>query len=142
MKKILLILCIALGILSATLLSAESVFAVNNNINIGGIGGAADEGSNVRNLDKLKNFNDDNFINAGRTGEQGLVNSLVEIARDLKNLFYAIATVFFLVICLKLIFSSNTEEELGKFKKGIIWITVGLIVMQLAYAFVYTLYDR
>lgn len=112
MKKILLILCIALGIFSVTLLSAESVFAVNNNINIGGIGGAADEGSNVRNLDKLRNFNDSNFINAGRTGEQGLVNSLIEIARDLKNLFYAIATVFFLIICLKLIFSSNTEEEL------------------------------
>jgi hypothetical protein len=35
----------------------------------------------------------------------------------MKNLFYAVATVFFLIISFKLIVSNNTEEELGKFKK-------------------------
>jgi len=43
---------------------------------------------------------------------------------------------------LKLIFASNTEEELGKFKKGIIWITVGLIVMQIAFAFAKIMFDQ
>ncbi len=51
-------------------MSSETVFAVNNNIHIGGIGGAANEGSNIQSLDKLRNFQDENFIAAGRTGEQ------------------------------------------------------------------------
>jgi len=133
----------------------QSVSAVNigvgsaNNINIGGGNSGAGESSNVRNNEKLNNFNStnnitgkDDFIDISGGGERAIFNTLIRVARDLKNFFYIVATIFFLIICLRLIFASNTDEELGKFKKWIIWITVGLIVMQIAYAFVLTVFDQ
>jgi len=112
-----------------------------NNISIGG--SAGNESSNANRNDKLQDFNErDQFIGVTTGWEKWLYNTLILFARDLKNLFYAIATVYFLIISLKLIFASNTEEELGKFKKGIIWITVGLIVMQIAFAFAKIMFDQ
>ena len=93
--------------------------------------------------DKLGGFNENNqFIGINVGGEKGLFNTLIRIARDIKNLFYAIATIFFIIISLKLILATNTEEEVGKFKKWIIWITIGLIVMQIALAFSKMLFDQ
>ena len=118
--------------------AADTVWV--NNINIWG--SAWNEANNVNNLDKLTNFESDRFIGQTRWWEIGIYNTIMQLARDLKNLFYAIATVYFLIICLKLIFASNTEEELGKFKKWILWITIWLIVMQLAFAFTQILFDQ
>ena len=89
---------------------------------------------------KLDSFNDSRFINTTSIWEEWIFRTLVRFAMDLKNLFYIIATVFFLVISLRLILASNTEEELWKFKKWIIWITIWLIVMQIALVFVESLY--
>lgn len=151
MKKITYILCSLLILFCGI----QSVSAVNlgvgsaNNINVGGGAWGGWESDNVRNNDKLQDFNDANsitgredFIDISAGGEAGIYNTLIRVARDLKNFFYIVATIFFLVICLRLIFSSNTDEELWKFKKGIIWITIGLIVMQIAFAFVETVFDR
>ena len=96
----------------------------------------------LANNPRLDNLNSSEFINVTNTWEEGIYNTIVRFARDLKNLFYVIATVFFLVITLRLILASNTEEELGKFKKWIIWITIGLIVMQIAFVFTTLLFDR
>lgn len=68
--------------------------------------------------------------------------TLVNVAQSLKNLFFWLATIFFLIIAIKLLVSENTEEESWKFKKGIIWITAWLIIMQIAYLFVLTLYSK
>jgi uncharacterized membrane protein len=114
---------------------------VANNIGIGG--SAGNESSAVRNNDKLQDFNNrGDFIEVDRAGEQGVFNTLILFARDLKNIFYTIAVIYFLVIILRLILSNNTEEELGKFKGGIIWITIGLIVMQIAFVFAQLLFDQ
>ncbi|USN57909.1 MAG: hypothetical protein H6767_06175 [Candidatus Peribacteria bacterium] len=43
---------------------------------------------------------------------------------------------------MRLLFAQNTEEEAAKFRKGILWITIGIIVMQMAYTFVKLLFDR
>lgn len=98
------------------------------------------DSDNVRNNEKLQDFKSDGFINTVWGGGDAARNALIEFARDLKNLFYVLATIFFLIISLRLILASNTEEELDKFKKWIIWITIGLIVMQIAFAFVNILY--
>lgn len=98
--------------------------------------------SNASKNTKLENFDDTSFIRVSQGWEKWLFNTLIALARDLKNIFYAIATVYFLIICLKLIFSGNTEEELGNFKKWIIWITVGLIVMQIAFVYTQILFDQ
>lgn len=73
--------------------------------------------------------------------EKWIFNTLLLIARDLKNLFYVIASIYFLIIVIRLIFSSKTEEEVSNFKKWIIWISVWIIVMQIAYYFAKALYD-
>ena len=135
------------GCASAGEIDTTRVYSMNsmsnyaNNISIGGSAGS--ESSNVRNNDKLIWFNEnDQYINVSTGGEKWLYNSLIRIAKDIKNLFFILATIFFLVITLKLIFTGNTEEEVENFKKGILWITVGIIVMQIAYAFVQLTFDR
>ena len=98
---------------------------------------------NVGNNDKLWAIaSETGFIWVAQWGQDGIQNTLIRVARDIKNFFYAVATIFFLIIALRLIFSSNTEEEVGKFKKWIIWITIWLIVMQLAFAFTDIIFDR
>lgn len=84
------------------------------------------------------------FIQAaeGADGNNAFSNALIEVAKSLKNLFYAIAGIFFLIISIRLIFASNTDEELWKFKKWVIWITIGIIVMQLALSFVTLGFDQ
>jgi len=76
-----------------------------------------------------------------KTWASAIKSSFVTIAKDLKNLFFVISTIFFFVITLKLLFSSNTEDEFTKYKKWIIWITVWLVVMQLALWFVIVIFD-
>lgn len=73
---------------------------------------------------------------------KGIFYTLVQVAQSLKNLFFILATLFYLIIAMKLIIAENTEEEVWKFKKGIIWITIWLIIMQIAYSFVITLYAQ
>lgn len=100
------------------------------------------DSTNVWNNDKLNAIGTwTGFIWVVSGWQEWIVNTLIRIARDMKNFFYAVATIFFLIIALRLIFSSNTEEEVGKFKKWIIWITVWLIVMQLAFAFTDIIFD-
>jgi len=68
--------------------------------------------------------------------------TLIEIAHSLKNLMYIIATIFYIIIAIKLIVVENTEEQVWKFKKWIIWITAWLVVMQMAYVYSITLFSQ
>jgi hypothetical protein len=137
MKKILL----SLAILFALFLGIQSqTYASANNLNIWNF---KSQGSQVTRNDKLNNIKSwGQFIEVSKGWEKGIFNTLILFARDMKNLFYAVATVFFLIISFKLIVSNNTEEELGKFKKWIIWITVWLVVMQLAFTFTKLIFDK
>jgi len=80
------------------------------------------------------------FFGINITGWKWIFYTLVSIAQSLKNLFFFLATIFYLIIAIKLIASENTEEEVWKFKKWIIWITLWLMIMQIAYSYVMTLY--
>jgi len=128
-----------------TLWSIQSTFAATN---VWIWSTLTDESSTSNNLDKLDNFQNvstsgpEDFIDISEGWVRWLFMWLLQIARDLKNLFYALATLYFLVICLKLIFAWNTEEAIWDFKKWIIWITVGIIVMQLAFWITTVLFDR
>lgn len=94
--------------------------------------------------DKLNEFkkSDNEFFDIWITWWQWIYYTLVSIAQSLKNLFFWLATIFYLIIVLKLLFWDNSDEDATKFKKGIIWITVWLMVMQMAYAFTLTLYAK
>ncbi len=136
--------------LSVFFFTQQSTYAVNigtingwqsvDNLQIWASNGA--ESDNADNNEKLANFDDENFIWVSSGWERGLYNTLIAIAQALKNIFYVIATIYFLIICIKLIFAGNTEEELGNFKKWIIWITIGLIVMQIAFVYTQILFDQ
>ena len=99
------------------------------------------EWAQVRNNDVLDLFWD-GFIQVGTGGEKWIYYSLIRIARDMKNFFFIAATIYFMIIVIKVLLSDHTSEEVEKFKKGIIWITVGIVVMQMAYAFVKIIYDQ
>ena len=99
-------------------------------------------GGNDRNTYLETFWNDADFFTSANGWEKGAYYVLVAIAKDLKNLFFMLATIFLLIIVIKVIFWENSEEEIWKFKKWIIWITAWLIVMQAAYAFSQNLYNK
>ncbi len=63
------------------------------------------------------------------------------ISKSMKNIFYLIAWLYLIISVLQLFFSSNTEEEVTKFKKSIIWVSIWLMLMQIASSFVYVMFD-
>lgn len=138
MKKLLIIISI---FFSSILLNTTSVYAVNinssNNIDIW----AASSSNNIQNnyLNQLWNNWD---IKVWNSWERSIIELLYTIAKDIKTIFYIIAWIYFLIIVIKLIFSSNTEEEVWNFKKWVIWITIGIVFMQISYYFLATLYAQ
>lgn len=132
-KKILLWILISFT-LCAPLVSFAG--GTEDNLNVG-----AYKTGRATNNDVLDLFGD-GFVQTSGGGEKSIYYSLVRFARDLKNFFFIAASIYFMIIVLKVLFAEHTSEEVEHFKKGIIWITVGLIVMQIAYAFVKLIYDQ
>lgn len=68
---------------------------------------------------------------------------MMNIAQSLKNIFIAIASIYLLIITLKLLFAEwSNDEEFTKFKKWAQWITMWIIVMQIAYSYVSMIYNK
>lgn len=82
------------------------------------------------------------FFTASNTGERGAYNGIVMIARDLKNLLIAVAVIYLVISVLRLLFSKGGEDDAKKWKSSIIGTTLGIVVMQSAFVFVTTLYDK
>jgi len=97
---------------------------------------------NSRN-DLLKEFKDGNFFGTRYWGTKWAYWLLFKIAKDLKNIFFVLAIIYLLVVVIRLIYSKNESEEwFSKFKKWVIWISIWIFVMQAAYSYVKTLYDK
>ena len=76
------------------------------------------------------------------TGESGAKYLMITIARDLKNVVILLAIVYLFIMVIKLIFSNGTEDDVKKWRWGIISATLGIIVMQIAYVLVSALFDK
>ncbi|EKD29713.1 MAG: hypothetical protein ACD_78C00308G0001, partial [uncultured bacterium (gcode 4)] len=76
------------------------------------------------------------------TGEKGAKYLMITIARDLKNVVTLLAVVYLFIMVIKLIFSSGSEEDVKKWRLGIIYTSLGIVVMQIAYTLISTLFDR
>ena len=94
--------------------------------------------------DKLnKLWSDSNFVKTNITWEAWIYYTILKVAQSLKNIFLALATVYFLITVLKLLFSEwSSDDEWEKFKNWFKWITVWIIVMQIAYAYVTIIYNK
>lgn len=117
-------------------LSFLGVYAANENLN------GSTSNQSVSN-EKLMDFNDstqDNFVNVSGNGDTKTRNALFSIAEDMKAIVFIIATIYLIIIVIRLLFWNNTEEESDNFKKGVLWVTVGIVVTQIAFGFVASLY--
>ncbi len=91
-------------------------------------------------LDILQDSN--NFFSVSTTWEKGIKNFLFNIARDIRLVMFIIVLVIWMIMVYKIIFSSNTEDEVKKFKKWFVWATIWLMVFQLPFAFYWVLFDK
>lgn len=139
MKK----LIITILILSSYLfINLNSAYAVNyvpsaNNVQIGN--NSWWNSINNPYLNQLWNNWD---IKAWADWERSIYYLLFSIAKDVKTVFYILAWLYFLILVIRLITSENTEEASTNFKKWLIWITLWIIVMQLAFYFINILYAK
>ncbi len=74
------------------------------------------------------------FFSAGASGSEWVLGAFTTIAFQIKNFFIAIAVIFLIIGVIRLLFSSNDEEDTKKWRKSIIWISVGIFVMQIAFS--------
>ncbi len=136
LKKIFLLIIIWLNLFvintaSASDSSYDSQVKINSEVN------------SVEN-NHLDNLQNNSFITPSDTNiwANWIQYLIIQIAKDVKNIFYAVAIIYFLIITIKLLFSSNSEEWFEKYKKWLIWITLWIIVMQISYSFVVTIFDK
>lgn len=105
-----------------------------NDINVRETSGV--KSGNVDNT-QLKNFISplsDFFFTAGSTGWDGISSTFVYIAFQVKNFFILIAWVFLIVWVIKLLFSPAWEEDVKKWRNNIIWVSIGIFVMQISFS--------
>lgn len=92
--------------------------------------------------EKLNDIWKKSDIKVSDTGAIWIKNTLVRIAKDLKNLFFFVASIYLLVLVLKVLFTDKTEEASNNLKKWGLRVSIWLIVTQVAYAFIMVLFDK
>ena len=85
---------------------------------------------------------DSYFQAADDGGTRGVQNFVFRIAKDIKNFASLLAMLAILSAVLRLLFSSENQDEFKKYKDVIIWASFGIIIMQSAYAIVATMFDK
>jgi len=90
-------------------------------------------------LSKTKNaligtMKDANHVNtAGEGWVKWLQNTLFRIAKDMKTLIFIFASLFLAIMVLILLIGDKPEEQQEKLKNGIIWVSLGIMMMQIAF---------
>lgn len=82
------------------------------------------------------------FFGASSTGEQGGYNAMITIAKNVKDVFIAVAVIYLVISVLRLLFSHGGDDDVKKWKSSIVGTTIGIVVMQSAFVFVRTIYDK
>lgn len=77
-----------------------------------------------------------------KTWAVAIKDFIIIIAKEVKNIFFVLAWIYFLIITIRFLVSWSSDEAFWKYKKWIIWITIWIVVMQLSYSFVVTIFDR
>lgn len=92
-------------------------------------------------LDELNNFITNKkswlnnfFLKPSFTGKTGLISTMQYIAFQIKNVIIFIAVIFLIIGVLTLLFSDLDATAAKKWRNNIIWVSVGIIIMQLAFS--------
>lgn len=81
----------------------------------------------------------DFFVTPTLSGDS-VENSFVNIAWGIKNFFLLVAAIFLIIGIIKLLFRSGEEEDLKKWRNNIIYVSIGIFVMQIGFSVWRTLY--
>jgi len=82
------------------------------------------------------------FFYVWKTWERWIKYFLLNIARDLRAIIFAFVLLIWIIMVIKLIFWENTEEEQKKLKTWILWASIWIIVMQIAFSIYKVLFDK
>ncbi|MCK9272779.1 hypothetical protein M0P65_04510 [Candidatus Gracilibacteria bacterium] len=117
------------------LFSSFSVFAIGD-IKTVDPRAASDRGN------YLDTFKENEHFMGNFVGEKGAQNLLLVVAKDIKNIFIAIAVLYLFITTIKLFFGSGGEEDIKKWRLSILWVSIGIIIMQISYVAFASLYDK
>ena len=142
--KITLIISLLLPMMSFAISDSQNKYQENllavNNLDSWNI---KPEWNSSKTNDHLNNLQtDDGFITAYIYWERGIKNLLIRAAKDIKSIALILASIYLLVLILRLLFLDKTDEEVAKFKKWVLWTTLWIIVMQITYGFISILFDK
>ncbi len=137
MKTILKIIWIIICLFIGLFFSVNTTYAVNN-LSDGEV--IITEWKQNPLLNRIFNAWDDKVV--WDRWAEGIQSTILKIAQDAKNLVVILATIALLVLVFRLFFASNTEDEAAKFKTGILYIILGIVVMQLSFSIVSVLFDQ
>lgn len=83
-----------------------------------------------------------NFFWWTQSWEKWIEWLLFTAARNLKDVLIAVAVIYLFILVLRIIYGQGSEEDLKKMRLGILWTTFGIVLMQVAYVAVTTLYNK
>jgi len=66
-------------------------------------------------------------------GGDGILEAFTVIAFQIKNIVMIIAVIFLGIAIIRLLFSDNSEESVKKWRWSIIWVSVGIMLMQFVF---------
>lgn len=112
-----------------------NVFAenVDDKVNVRNIDIGSTNGTNQQLEDfasPLQSF----FFVPDTKGGEGVLSIFTTIAFQIKNFFIAIAILFLIYGVIKLLFSNASDEDTLAWRRNIIWTSVGIFVMQIAFS--------
>jgi Type IV secretion system pilin len=124
------------------------IFAIFLSIPLGYAADSFDDNPNIRGIsvgwssngnDKLDEFVwgfwiSDFFFTPDGSGGDGILGAFTVIAFNIKNIIMVLAVIFLIIAVIKLLFSPNDEENVKKWRSSIIWVTVGIFLMQIVFS--------
>lgn len=74
--------------------------------------------------------------------EKWLKGLLLNIARDLRVMAFSFFLILIVIMVIKLLFAENTEEQQKKLKLWILWSSIWIMIMQVAFSIYKIMFDR
>ncbi len=93
-------------------------------------------------LEEWKNWWTGWFFDTWKVWEAWVQWLLFAIAKDLKNVFIAVAVIYMFVLVLRLFFWQWSDDDIKKLRIWLLWTTIWIVLMQMSYTAVIAIYDK